>query len=208
VGQQQRLLVEGAPVHLWCRTGSSPRAVVLYAHGYRDTVDSAFVDHHLASQFEAAGLDAFYFAVEAPSGPNEAVVFPSLDELLARLAEAVGGPLPEPTLLIGHSGGVRTLRAWLRSERAEEVVLLDGFYGAPSPWTSWLRERPAAHVRLVGQHTRQRAEAWRRGLALPLRGRVTLEAAGCAHMEVVTARRWLPRVIRESAVSLLASDEV
>lgn len=203
-GQHQRLRLDGAPMHLWCRTGSAPRAVVLYVHGYRDTVDSAFTGHALAEQFAASGVDAFFFAVAAPSGPHEAVVFGSLDSLIERLAKAVGGALPEPTLLVGHSGGNRTLRAWLRSEKAKEVVVLDGFYGDAAPWTSWLDARADARLRLVGQHTHQKAEAWRAKLPGSLRARATQESARCTHMELVTKGEWLPRVIRESSLSLVA----
>lgn len=198
-GQHQRLVIDGSPVHLWCRTGTTPRAVVFYVHGYRDTVDTAFEGHHLAAQFAASGVDAFFFAVAAPSGAREGVVFAGLDVLVSRLAQAVGGELPEATLLLGHSGGNRTLRAWLASERAREVVLLDGFYGDAKPWTSWLRANDGARVRLVGQHTKARADAWRATLPTALRARAPQDAARCTHMEVVTKGEWLPRVIRESS---------
>ncbi|MFZ5444231.1 MAG: hypothetical protein ACOZQL_29815 [Myxococcota bacterium] len=204
-GQHRRLLIDGAPVHLWCRTGSSPRAVVLYVHGYYDTVDTAFSGHRLAEQFAASGVDALFVAVEAPSGPAQPVFFPSLDALLVRLGAVLGGALPEAVLLVGHSGGNRTLKAWLDSPRANEVVLLDGFYGDARPWRRWLEARKDARLRLVGQHTREKADLWRLGLPARLRARTTQAPARCSHMEVVTKGEWLPRAIRESS---LASAEL
>lgn len=160
-------------------------------HGYRDDVDSAFTNHQLAKQFAKANVDALFIAVEAPSGAQQPVMFGDLDELLA----LVGAP-SGPVLVIGHSGGNRTLKSWLASARVEEVVLLDGFYGESASWTKWLSARPNASLRLVGQHTWAKAEAWR----VTQGAQVTHERAGCGHMEIVTAGEWLPRVINESSL--------
>ena len=194
-GEHVRLVTRRGPVHLWCRAPSEPKSVVVYVHGYRDDVDSAFVGHRLAAQFAKSGVDALFIAVAAPSGPGEPVAFADVDELLA----LAGVSLPGPVLVVGHSGGNRTLRAWLSSPRVNEVVLLDGFYGESAPWTRWLTDRPSAKLRVVGQHTWEKAEAWRRSLPGFLRARVSHEKANCKHMEIVTGGEWLPRVIRESA---------
>lgn len=184
-------------MHLWCRTQSEPQKVVVYVHGYRDDVDSAFTNHQLAAQFAKSEVDALFIAVAAPSGADQPVVFGDLDELL----EWVGAPVAAPVLVIGHSGGNRTLKAWLRSSRVEEVVLLDGFYGDAAPWTRWLTERPGAVLRAVGQHTFVKAEAWRVSLPPEVREQVTHERAACGHMEIVTAGDWLPKVISESSIA-------
>lgn len=181
-------------MHLWCRSGSVPTSIVVYVHGYRDDVDSAFKSHQLAGQFAKSNAGALFLAVQAPSGPGQPVVFEGLDELLA----LVGAPGDLPVLVVGHSGGYRTLKAWLASPRVNEVVLLDGFYGDALPWARWLQVRPGATLRLVGQATWEKAEAWRVSLPMSLRVQVSHERAGCGHMELVTKGDWLPSVIAQS----------
>lgn len=169
---------------------------MLYVHGYRDDVDSAFKGHQLAAQFAKSEVEALFVAVAAPSGPGQPVVFGDLDALL----EELGVSAELPVLVVGHSGGNRTLKAWLASARVEEVVLLDGFYGEAASWTKWLIARPNARLRAVGQHTWGHAESWRLGLPAEVRAQVTHERAGCPHMDIVTRGEWIPRVIRESSL--------
>ena len=199
-GEHHRLVTQRGPVHLWCRTGSEPTKVVVYVHGYRDDVDSAFTGHALASQFAKSKVDALFVAVAAPSGPGQSVVFADLDELL-QLVDAPSGPV----LVIGHSGGNRTLKSWLRSERVEEVVLLDGFYGESASWTKWLSSRPGAALRIIGQHTWTKSEAWLGALQERVRKQVLHQPAKCGHMEIVTRGGWLPRVIEESSLAVTLS---
>lgn len=194
-GAHVRLSTRRGPVHLWCR--GAPTRVVVYVHGYRDDVDSAVARHGLAAQFAKSEVDAVFLAVAAPSEPGEPVVFGDLDALL----EEVGVSPQAAVLVVGHSGGNRTLKRWLSSARVEEVVLLDGFYGDSAPWTKWLTARPGATLRAVGQHTWDHAEGWRMGLPAEVRSQVTHERAGCPHMEIVTKGEWLPRVIRESSLA-------
>lgn len=181
-------------MHLWCRKEGVPANVVVYVHGYRDDVDSAFTNHQLAAQFSKSNVDALFIAVEAPSGPEQPVAFADLDELL----ELAGAPAQARVLVVGHSGGNRTLKAWLQSARVDEVVLLDGFYGDTAPWSRWLAAKPGATLRMVGQATWPKAEAWRVSLPAELREQVSHERANCRHMELVTKGDWLPRVIQES----------
>lgn len=194
-GHHQRLVLNEGAVHLWCR-GEFER-VVFYVHGYRDDVDSAFSGHQLARQFASSGVRALFVAVAAPSGPRKPVVFGDLDALVRELSSELRMPLPERTVLIGHSGGNRTLRSWLASSRATEVVLLDGFYGDATVWTRWLT-RPETSLRMVGQHTWAPAERWRQQLPRTLRERVTHVAARVSHMEIVTGGRWIPNELNES----------
>jgi uncharacterized protein YbjT (DUF2867 family) len=183
-------------VHLWCRAGSEPTKIVVYVHGYRDDADSAFNNHALASQFAKSRVDALFVVVEAPSGADQPVMFGDLDELLAMIDAPEG-----PVLVIGHSGGNRTLKSWLRSSRVEEVVLLDGFYGESASWTKWLTSRTSASLRIVGQHTQEKSEAWLAAQSQQVRARVTHQPAKCGHMEIITQGNWLPRVINESQLS-------
>lgn len=195
-GQHRRLELSTGVAHTWCR-GRFDR-VVFYVHGYRDTVDSAFEQHQLAKQFAESRSPALFVAVDAPAGDEEGVSFPDLDALSAELSRALKLTLPNRTTLMGHSGAHRTLRAWLSSARATDVVLLDGFYGDPSAWTRWLSARPDAALRMVGEHTRQRADRWRAGLPRPLRVRVTLLPANASHMQIVTAGEWIPAMVARS----------
>ena len=169
----------------------------MYVHGYRDDADSAFNHHALAAQFAKSKVDALFVVVEAPSGPEQPVMFGDLDELLS----LVGAP-DGAVLVIGHSGGNRTLKSWLRSSRVEEVVLLDGFYGESASWTKWLSSRPNASLRIIGQHTQAKSQAWLAALDQQLRKRVTHQPANCGHMEIVTKGNWIPFVINESSLSL------
>ncbi len=190
-------------MHLWCRANSEPTKVVVYVHGYRDDADSAFTNHALAAQFAKSKVDALFVVVEAPSGPDQSVMFGDLDELLS----LVGAP-DGPVLVIGHSGGNRTLKSWLRSSRVEEVVLLDGFYGESASWTKWLSSRPNASLRIIGQHTQAKSQAWLAALDQQLRKRVTHQPANCGHMEIVTKGNWIPFVINESSLSLRSGERV
>ncbi|MFT3710696.1 MAG: alpha/beta hydrolase [Archangium sp.] len=184
-GNHSEVVTTQGRVHLWCRSGEVT-SVVLYVHGYRDSLDSAFVEHHLAEQFAATGLEALFVVVEAPSGPREGVVVGDLDALLLEL-----GPVPERTVLVGHSGGNRTLKQWLRSERAREVVLLDGMYGSTKEWSEWLARTPDARLSLVSQHTAPQASRFVAALPRALRARVSDAPAKCSHMEIVTGGKWL-----------------
>ena len=196
-GQHRRLELSTGVAHTWCR-GRFDR-VVFYVHGYRDTVDSAFEQHRLAKQFAESRSPALFVAVDAPAGDEEGVSFPDLDALSAELSRALKLTLPNRTTLMGHSGAHRTLRAWLSSARATDVVLLDGFYGDGATWTKWL-ERPGTSLRLVGQATWDAGEAWRSALPNQLRKKVTHVRAGVTHMEIVTAGDWIPRILHTALV--------
>ncbi len=198
-GQHTRLSTERGAIHLWCDAETELRAVVIYVHGYGDDVDSAFTNHQLAAQFAKSNVEALFISVAAPSGPEGQVAFEELDSLLAQVSKHVGAPLPETVVLLGHSGGYRTLKLWLSSTRVQEVVLLDGFYGDSAPWSQWLINRPSATLRLIGLETWDKAEAWRVGLPETVRGRVNHTPAKCPHMEIITQGEWLPRVLRESS---------
>jgi hypothetical protein len=186
-GHHSELVTTQGRVHLWCRGEVELTSVVVYVHGYWDTLDSAFNNHHLAEQFAASGLDALFVVVEAPSGPKDAVVVNELDALLSEL----GVEVPQRTLLIGHSGGNRTLKQWLRSPRAKDVVLLDGLYGSTKEWTEWLARTPGARLSLVSRHTAPQATRFLGGLPRAVRAQVSNMPAGCTHMEIVTGGKWL-----------------
>ena len=195
----QRWQSAHGPIHTWHPGLAVPTAVVLYVHGYNDDADSAFADHHLAEQFADSGFEALFVVPEAPSGPQQRVSWPDLEELLVEVSRQHDVPLPQTVFVFGHSGGNRTLKAWLASARVNHVVLLDGFYGDPKPFENWLGGNADAQLILIGQLTFARAETWRKGLVASSRDRVEQRAAGCSHMQIVTAGKWIPHVLRASA---------
>lgn len=204
-GQHSQVVTTQGRVHVWCRSGRELGAVVVYVHGYWDTLDSAFEGHQLARQFAASQLDALFVVVEAPSGPKQSVVVGDLDALLAELKV---GSLPERTLLIAHSGGNRTLKRWLGSPRAKEVVVLDGLYGSTSEYVAFLSGGEDRRVRLVSQHTAPQATKFVSSLPRSVRAQVSDAPAGCSHMDIVKGGVWLERVLRDfGARALLARGD-
>lgn len=183
---------EHGAVHAWC----APRAeeLIVYVHGYRDSVDSAVSQHHLFEQFEASAARAIFVAVEAPSGPREVVRWDHLDDLKSELTRVLGA-LPTRTRLVGHSGAYRTLSAWLREGSADELIVLDGLYGGTSTFERWLQRTPGAAVTLVSEHTAPQARAWLDSLPRTLRSRVRELPAQCSHMAIVTDGRWIPALL-------------
>ena len=197
-GTHTRWQTANGPIHTWHPGVSVPTTVVLYVHGYNDNADSAFVNHHLADQFASSGFDALFVVPEAPSGPGQRVLWSDLEQLLGEVARQHGVPLPQTVFVFGHSGGNRTLKAWLASARVNRVVLLDGFYGDPKPFENWLGQNDDAQLIMIGEVTFAKAEAWRSGLARSMRSRVAQRVAGCSHMQIVTAGKWIPELIRHA----------
>lgn len=196
-GLHQRLLTANGPVHVWCPRDVEPELVVVYVHGYFDSVDEAFEKHGLVSQFQQSGVPALFVLVEAPTGPREQVRWKTYASLEVTLSAALERAVPTRVLALGHSGGNRTLREWTREGRVTDYVLLDAFYGDATPWTRLLETVPGAQVQLVGALTHQKAETWRRSLPATYRAQVEQFVAATNHMGVVTDGRWIPRLLRQ-----------
>ncbi|MCA2981749.1 MAG: hypothetical protein INH37_26020, partial [Myxococcaceae bacterium] len=190
-GLHQRLVTANGPVHAWCPVGIEPELLVVSVHGSFDSVDDAFRDHGLPPQFEASGARTLFVLIEGPKGPREPDAWTAFAPLSNELTRTLGRPMPTRVLALGHSGGNRTLRAWTKEGLVTDLVLLDAFYGDPSPWT-----RSLARVQLVGALTYAKADAWRRSLPPASARRVEQLAAGTSHMGVVTDGRWIPRLVR------------
>lgn len=196
-GWHQRFDSAQGPVHLWCRDGEGPpELLVVYVHGYYDTVDDAFAQHGLIEQFAASGLNLLVAMVEGPTGPNEPVRWEQWSALERELSAQVAVPLPSRLVVLAHSGGNRTARAWLTDARIDDVVLLDAFYGSPAPWARWLEHRPEARLELVGVLTATKAGRWQQSLKPSLARRVVRWAAATDHMGVVTDGVWVPKVLQ------------
>ncbi len=72
-GVHQRFVTANGPVHAWCPEAAEPELLVVYVHGYFDTVDDAFRDHGLVQQFKASGVNALFVLIDGPTGPKEDV---------------------------------------------------------------------------------------------------------------------------------------
>ncbi len=197
-GLHERLTTANGPVHLWCPT-EKPETIVVYVHGYFDDVDDAFRDHGLVEQFKRSGTRAVFVMIDAPKGPKEPVRWTSFAALRAELERHVEGALPTTAVVMGHSGGNRTLRQWARAGEVKDVVLLDAFYGDAAPWDEFLRTVPEGRVQLVGALTFAKADAWRRRLPVEQRSRVEQFEAKTNHMGVITDGAWIPRLLASRA---------
>lgn len=205
----QRVVLPEGPVHLWAPTqGGGQELTVLYVHGYFDSVDSAVEGHGLLAQFERSGLEATFVVPEAPRDARQRVCFPDLEALLAAAQAQMGRPLSRRLLVLGHSGGVRTLRSWLSDSRVDTVVLLDAVYGDPTPFERWVQGAVGRRLVLIAHSTlpKARALAQRTGARsigpadpLPARG-VALWPTEVSHMEIVRGGAFVPKLLRALAV--------
>jgi hypothetical protein len=196
-GRHLRAVTAQGPLHLWCPTGSKPELLVVYVHGYFDTVDDAYEQHGLIEQVAASGVNALFVMIEGPTGPQERVRWTRFEPLRQELVRLVGTDvLPARVVALGHSGGNRTLREWTKEGLVTDLVLLDAFYGDPTPWTAFLDKHPDGRVELVGALTFRKAESWRTSLSPAARARVVQLTAGTNHMGVVTDAVWIPRILR------------
>ncbi len=198
-GRHQRIVTANGPIHAWCPEGARPELLVVYVHGYFDTVDDAFREHGLIEQFRASGVDALFVLIDGPTGPKESVRWPSFAPLKVDLERQLGLAMPSKVVAMGHSGGNRTLREWSKEGAVTDLVLLDAFYGNPTPWTAFLATVPEGRVQLVGALTFAKADAWRRSLPKSQQRRVEQVQAGTHHMGVVTDGVWIPKLVRERA---------
>jgi hypothetical protein len=201
-GRHQRFVTEQGPVHVFCPDDVEPQLLVVYVHGYFDTVDDAVAGHGLLEQFSAARVPALFVMIEGPTGPKQPVRWTTFAPLRDELQRVLGRSMPERVMAMGHSGGNRTLREWSREGLVTDLVLLDAFYGDPSAWTTFLATQPNGRVQLVGALTFAKAEAWRQRLPVAQQRRVAQVKAGTDHMGVVTDGVWMPRLLKERAVAL------
>ncbi len=204
------------PIHVWVPDGYDPEhaGVVVYVHGYFANVDDAWREYKLAHQFDASGLDAMFIACEAPTSPVDAVSWPSLSELLARVDAEPSLELPAgPVIAVGHSGAHRTLSEWLGDPDLHTLVLLDALYGKVDEVEQWVTSSPEHRLIDVSVITRPWAEQLHGDLpetvvyeGLPSvradhgksarSARVVHVRARVGHMPLVTNGRALPTVLR------------
>ncbi len=205
---------ENGPVHVWRpRSYRSDTAVtVIYLHGFFTSVDQAMREHQLTTQFRDSGRNGLFIIPEARSGRTDPVFWPDLEKLLLAVEKRLKLTRPKgPIVLVGHSGGYRTIAGWLGHENVGQVLLIDGMYGNESDFKQWLDGQPMPRqLVLVGYDTQQRAEWMLRKHApsvqldtlpwlydeLPLAIRkaplVSVQSERLDHMQLVTDGRLIP----------------
>jgi hypothetical protein len=195
-------------------------------HGYFSNVDQAWVDDHLAEQFQASGRNALFLAPEAPAWPGEGVRWRDLGMLLSDLRQGWNQRLPGgPIVLVGHSAAYRTIINWLREPRVKSVILLDGLYRDERQFRRWLRYAPGHQShrlvlvanetarqsqRLVGRfpQARQRdriPDDLAEFTAQERRARLLVLRSQYAHMEIVSSGRVIPLLLELTPLSALAA---
>ncbi|MCU0448412.1 MAG: hypothetical protein MUC97_01040 [Bernardetiaceae bacterium] len=145
----------------------SPRSgtdVVLYLHGWHNSVDSALVQFNLINQFVQANRNAILVMPEtarnAPDSYAGRLERPAglqllMNELVNRLIEkqVLRNTRIDHLVLAGHSGAYRGLAhlAQHGGLPVSEVYLFDGLYGQQHKFAQWLQKNPKA--RLVNIYT-------------------------------------------------------
>jgi hypothetical protein len=225
-GNHWRFTVERAGVvHVWTPRGYDPHTAgaVLYVHGYFTDADESWRLHNLAEQFRASRRNALFVVPEAPVGGGDRVRWDDPRKLLAAVRSHCGElAMPAgPLVAMGHSGGFRTLAAWLEAPRLEEVILIDGLYWNEQDFAAWLQGESGGrrrHLVMVGFETSERAEQFLlAGFgdalvrdAIPERGidfrrrereaRVVYLRSQYGHMELVTEGRVIPVLLALTAL--------
>ena len=194
-GVHQRLETAQGPVHLWCGA-EAPNETVVFVHGYELDADAIYAQHALAEQFQASGRNALFVVPEAPIDNADTVKWSKLEALLETVDSKAGIEAPRAVLVVGHSGGFRTIGAWLGSPLVSRVVLLDGVYGEMEVWSAWLA-RDDARLVVVSAVTKPRAEGFVKALDEAKRARVRHTITTLGHWALVSGRELLPRVIAE-----------
>jgi hypothetical protein len=127
------------------------------------------------------------------------------------------------TAAVAHSGGYRTVNAWLDEPLLEQVVLIDGMYANDEVMAAWLRTSPVHRLITVGEDTLQWNEQFLRDMPETFvvdrvpptydtwppeakTARIVYVRAQYYHMPLVTAGIVLPSVLRLLPVELLADE--
>jgi hypothetical protein len=216
-------------VHVWVPAGyhADGAALVFYVHGYGIDVDHAWIEHRLPEQFASSAVNAVFVAIEAPSGARQPVSWPVLADAIHEVFSHVEVARPVGAIVaIGHSGGYRTLLAWLDDPTLDWVIQLDSTYGEVEAWQAWMASSSNHHLIFVGDDTIRWTEELADGLAPTLGAAlVTLDRFGdhdalpepdlrsaraiyirsqYSHMAIVTGGLAIPALLRMTPVEILA----
>lgn len=217
-GVHWRFETERGPVHVWRPFAyrHETAGVVVYVHGYYQTVDECFHEHGLAEQFARSQRNALFIVPEAPVANDDPVRYEDLGALLDQVAAHTRQPVPAgPLVVAGHSGAIRTIRLWLAFQHIDEILLLDGLYAFEDDLRAWLTSEAerGARLTLVGCETFERSLAFLQSVPgarlredLPpdpalfveedFAARLLYLPAPEGHMEIVTQGRVLPLLLR------------
>ena len=166
-GTHWRIETARGPVHVWVPAGydRATAGTIVYVHGYWTDADRAWKRHRLARQFRDSRQNALVIVPEAPGGPDQGVVWPSLVDLRREVARA-NIRLPDgPTIAVGHSGAYRTLSGWVDNKLLAQVVLLDALYGRQQSFEEFIATgKRAKHHKLllIGSDTAASSKAFAR----------------------------------------------
>jgi hypothetical protein len=112
-----------------------------------------------------------------------------LDDLLRTIEGREPFPLPHgPLVVVGYSGGFRTILLWLDEPRVQYVILLDGLYAGQAEFRDWLRPHP--HVKphrmvLVASETRRQSSRFaRRIYGTVRRSKIPTKPSGFTSREI------------------------
>lgn len=210
-----RVETANGPVHVWTPAHYDPETagIVVYVHGFYTTVDRAWKEHRLASQFRASGINALFIACEAPVGPRDAVKWTSIGALLDEVTTRTELALPAGRVAaVGHSGAHRTLSEWLAEDRIATLVLVDAYFGEMPTLRDWLAADPARRLIDVAEDARPWADELhatlpdtlvfdrfpspKRGLEGARHARIVYVRSQIEHMALVTGGRVLPMLLR------------
>lgn len=174
-GLHWRLRTAQGAVHVW-RPGGYRReraGLVVYVHGHNLRVDQAWDGFRLAEQFRASNQNALFVVPEAPGSSEQRVHWPSLGALAREVARRTRQGLPGGHwVAAGHSGGFRSLAAWLEHPRLDHLILLDALYADEAKFEAWLTQggRAAQHrLFLVAADTRGRCDRFVKSLPFAVR---------------------------------------
>jgi hypothetical protein len=209
-----RFVTPRGAVHVWTPPSydRDSARIVVYLHGFYVDVDHAWRDHMLAAQFERSGLNAVFVACAAPSGPKDPITFTSLESLLARVGQRMGGLPTGEVIVVAHSGAHWMLRSWLGKDRIDSVVLLDAIYGELPQLREWLDASVEHRLVDVAELTRPWADEFHASLSktsvvteLPSSDAAWREAtkdssivyvhSNIGHMKLVTGGRVIPMIL-------------
>lgn len=223
-GTHWRFKTARGPVHVWTPPSYDyeTAGIVVYVHGYRTNVDTAWTEHQLAAQFLHSQQNALFIVPEAPAGLRSRVEWPSLGRLLREVRKHTGVKRPwGHVVAVGHSGAYRTLVRWLDYRHLDHVILLDGMYGNEDEFAAWLRRAKGGNkLILVGADTLRWTEPFARRHSsarvfdlIPetlddiaedeRRGRLLYMRSQYDHMGIVTNGRTIPVLLRLTRLSLL-----
>lgn len=181
-----RITTSSGPVYVGVPDGYSGKDVIIFVHGYFVNVDQAVTQYKLFDQFDKSGVKAIFVVPEAPSGNEQGVFFPNLEQLLAH-----AGITASSVSAVAHSGGYRTVLRWLGAPLLKSIVLLDALYSGVSEFAAWAAKPGHKLISVVAT-----AKPTANSQTIAQKPNVSVVTAHATHMGLVTSGAYLPQFIR------------